>query len=148
MSGLAPDKKKLLIKLLGMMGSAHDGEVLAAARKAQALVRECGVTWEDVMQTVYDDLEAVVEKAFSAGHRDGYEAGKRFRPLTWQAFAHQLKSEDLSAWEENFVTGFIAKGWGRPTEKQQAVFQRMADKFGLRIPDGEIEDPAGWSSVA
>ena len=41
--------RELLEKLLGMIGSPHDGEALAAARKADALVRRAGLTWPDVL---------------------------------------------------------------------------------------------------
>ena len=37
-----------LARLLGMMGSAHDGEALKAARIADRLVRDAGCTWFDV----------------------------------------------------------------------------------------------------
>lgn len=43
-----PDTQKLA-KLLGMLGSAHDGEILAAARKAHQLVNRNGVAWSDVI---------------------------------------------------------------------------------------------------
>jgi hypothetical protein len=34
-----------LARLLGMLGSTHDNEVLVAARKAEALRRKLGLTW-------------------------------------------------------------------------------------------------------
>jgi len=36
-----------LAKLLGMIGSAHDGEVLSAARKAHQLITSKGETWHN-----------------------------------------------------------------------------------------------------
>jgi hypothetical protein len=42
------DTKLRLARLLGMLGSDHDGEALNAARMADRLVREAGVTWFDV----------------------------------------------------------------------------------------------------
>jgi hypothetical protein len=38
-----------LAKLLGMIGSTHDGEALNAARAANKLVRDCGLTWPDII---------------------------------------------------------------------------------------------------
>ena len=38
-----------LTKLLGMLGSAHDGERAVAAAKADELVRSRGLTWSDVV---------------------------------------------------------------------------------------------------
>src|SRR5947207_6671053 len=38
-----------LAKLLGMMGSAHDGEVVAAARQAERLRADAGLTWPEIL---------------------------------------------------------------------------------------------------
>jgi hypothetical protein len=40
---------RVLSKLLGMLGSDHDGEVLTAARKAEAERRRLGKTWGDLL---------------------------------------------------------------------------------------------------
>ncbi len=39
-----------LVKLCGMFGSDHDGEVSNAARMADKLVRGAGLTWADVIK--------------------------------------------------------------------------------------------------
>jgi hypothetical protein len=49
MTGLAAADRQRLAKLLGMAGSQHDGEALNAARLANRMVRERGITWFDVM---------------------------------------------------------------------------------------------------
>jgi hypothetical protein len=38
-----------LARVLGMLGSAHDGEVAAAGRIAHEIVRSAGATWFDVV---------------------------------------------------------------------------------------------------
>jgi hypothetical protein len=38
-----------LAKILGMLGSSHDGERAAAALKAHEMVRAAGLTWRDVI---------------------------------------------------------------------------------------------------
>jgi hypothetical protein len=38
-----------LAKLLGMLGSAHDGEALAAARQAERLRADAGLTWHQIV---------------------------------------------------------------------------------------------------
>ena len=48
---LPPAFAARLTKLLGMIGSAHDGEALNAARLADKLVREAGLTWANVIGT-------------------------------------------------------------------------------------------------
>ena len=38
-----------LAKVLGMLGSDHDGEVLAAARQAERMRKETGRTWDELL---------------------------------------------------------------------------------------------------
>jgi hypothetical protein len=40
-----------LAKVLGMLAFAHDAEVLVAARQAERLRRELGVTWKELLAT-------------------------------------------------------------------------------------------------
>jgi hypothetical protein len=47
-----------LVKLLGMLGSAHDGEVLNAARHIDAMVRAGGRDWDTLLRP----LEAAAAK--------------------------------------------------------------------------------------
>lgn len=49
MNQLTASDRALLSKLLGMTGSNHDGEVIAAARKAAALVQSRGMTWPVIL---------------------------------------------------------------------------------------------------
>lgn len=43
------ERLRLLSKILGMLGSSEDGEVLAAARKAEAKRLELGLSWEAII---------------------------------------------------------------------------------------------------
>jgi hypothetical protein len=47
MSTSALDRGRLA-KLLGMLGSEHDGEALAAARQVERLRTEAGLTWAEI----------------------------------------------------------------------------------------------------
>ena len=49
MTALSPAATTKLARLLGMIGSIHDGEALNAARLANRLVAEAGSTWELVL---------------------------------------------------------------------------------------------------
>jgi hypothetical protein len=51
-----------LVKLLGLLGSDHNGEIASAGRMADALIREAGVTWADVItpDTVRRELVEVL----------------------------------------------------------------------------------------
>jgi len=44
--------KIILIKMLGMTGSKHDGEALVAIRKANALLAENNLNWEQVLSSI------------------------------------------------------------------------------------------------
>lgn len=47
------DKRKLAM-VLGMLGSAHDGEIAAAGRQATTMLRTAGLTWHDVIKPDFD----------------------------------------------------------------------------------------------
>jgi hypothetical protein len=46
-----PDElnRERLSNLLGMLGSAHDGEIANAGRAAHAMIREAGMSWPEVL---------------------------------------------------------------------------------------------------
>jgi hypothetical protein len=79
------DVAERLVKLLGMIGSIHDGEALNAARLADRLVREAGLTWTDVIGTVPAtqlDVIEVVSEIYRSGVALSYTEGKFLRGVT------------------------------------------------------------------
>jgi hypothetical protein len=60
----APVGLDRLAKLLGLIGSDHDGEVVAAARKADELRRAAGLTWAQLLDS--EDAKRRVEIATDA----------------------------------------------------------------------------------
>jgi hypothetical protein len=54
--------RQRLAKVLGLTDSAHEGEALAAARKANELIVAAGITWDAVVQPS-DDLRIAVDAA-------------------------------------------------------------------------------------
>jgi cupin superfamily acireductone dioxygenase involved in methionine salvage len=88
-----------LVKLLGMLGSHHDGERAAAALMADRLVRERGLTWRDVI---------VMPREARDHDLDGWRA------MAFFCHAHHQK---LNAKECGFISGMLR--WeGEPTERQ------------------------------
>ena len=67
--------RERLIKLLGLLGSDHNGEIAAAGRMADALIRDAGVTWADVIapetvqRELIDALRAEYEELQEKVHR-------------------------------------------------------------------------------
>lgn len=51
MTPLPPASIGRLVKLLGMTSSTHDGEALVAIRKANALLKQQGCTWDEMFVT-------------------------------------------------------------------------------------------------
>ncbi len=53
-----------LAKLLGMVGSDHDGESVSAARHADRLVRQSGMSWREIVadNSPHHPLRAPVEQ--------------------------------------------------------------------------------------
>ena len=93
-----------LAKLLGLLGSDHDGERANAGRMADTFVRQLGLTWFDVI----------------------------FIAPPWQAMAKvcREKAHELSAKEIDFVAN-VSRQRRMPTDKQLewlvAIFERVRD---------------------
>jgi hypothetical protein len=64
-----------LARVLGMLGSSHEGEVVAAARQAERLRADAGLTWPEILvprlpppprgqnvRTVADAIDFVIER--------------------------------------------------------------------------------------
>jgi hypothetical protein len=107
MQRLAPDALDRLIKLLGMLGSVHDGERATAGRKAHELIRHHGLTWSDLLLAPATPLKP--------GWRD-------------KVAACEAQQHCLSQKERAFV--FSLRRWrGTPTEKQLAWLDRIYENL-------------------
>ena len=97
-----------LIRVLGMIGSNHDGEVAAASHAADRLRHEAGATWRDIVEPVLlpPDRGQTVEDQISVA----------------------LSYPDLlTEWEREFAASLA---WQRKplSEKQQTVLAQIVDK--------------------
>ena len=98
-----------LAKLLALTTSNHDGEALSAARKANALVKRQGKTWQAI---------------FNVDDQDN-------RP------AHIIEAERLlrrgaaviSEYEKNFLTGVL--GFSKLSPAQDDKFAEIANKIDV-----------------
>lgn len=97
-----------LAKLLGMLGSSHDGEILAAARAAEKYRREAGITWFQILSASED------------GDEDDDEAKQMIDFIVKHA-------KILTEWERKFMIS-IGQGHnnGRSlTNKQRQTLERI-----------------------
>jgi len=99
-----------LAKLLAMTTSNHDGEALAAARKANAMVQKLGMSWENIIcpEAGQDNVVQPVSHHAEAQHL--YQAGKGI----------------IDAFERNFLRGIM--GFKTLSGKQQATLDGIKAK--------------------
>jgi hypothetical protein len=111
---LDPAALERLAKLCGMFGSHHDGERAAAAAMADKLVRENGLTWQQVISRPAPSVpETAPEKIAFALANIGA----------------------LSMWERGFVYGVNGKRSISP--KQLVVLDQIVDKIRAYAQGGE-----------
>src|SRR3954465_8229254 len=87
-----------LVKVLGMLGSDHDGEIAAAGRRANAMVRGAGLTWDQVLAPVNFAPESP------------YRTSRRWRRPTSANDAAALClqwPEVLTDWETDFCRSLV-----------------------------------------
>lgn len=100
-----------LVKLLGLLGSDHDGERANAAAAADRLVRAAGLTWRDL---ILPELPQSVR-----------------RPAVKDALAFVLARQSLlTAWERKFCVSLYTQH-SAATDKQAAILAQIVEKCRL-----------------
>lgn len=113
-AALSPDLVARLSKVLGMLGSDHDGEIAAAGRRAHRLLRDAGLTWPEVLQPMLPPPKPEVDD-------DPLDHGA--------ACASLLNWPGLTDWERGFVTSL--RKFKRLSDKQLAVLRELIIKRDL-----------------
>ena len=119
MSALAEADRDRLAKLLGLLGSAYDGEVANAGRLADKLVRSAGLTWPDVIAPALP----------SPDHdRRGDTAADPLRG-NWRAMAAACTKFQhlIDRWEWQFLSGL--QRFPRLSTKQRAILVRIVTRL-------------------
>src|SRR5262245_19973274 len=127
----------LLAKILGRLGSSHDGEVLAAARKAHELLSRAGITWGELLSRDYGGPRGTY--ADSSWRQESEDI------LRQTADAMRRKREELH--EEILRRAAQAQDFGDELRRRQADRER---KWGFGAPRDDESfiytagyDPAG-----
>ena len=107
--------RERLAKLLGMLGSEHGGEVITAARHADALVRRTGLTWRDVV--VANDAQPQLDNV-------GFGVANEIRFCL-------LHRHQLTEWEKTFLGSIREKGTPL-SARQRNCLARIVDKLRMR----------------
>jgi hypothetical protein len=102
---MIPAERERLVKLLGLLGSEHDGEIANAGRMADRFVKNQGLTWDELIVPARD----------RAGLWD------------WRSAAREVLASELgSDWERNFCWSLIAR-WRGPvlTARHEQTLRRI-----------------------
>jgi hypothetical protein len=105
------------VKVCGLLASNHDGERAAAAAKATDMLRQHGLTWENV-------IACGCPKAADSSSPDWRRADHRAR-----ARHALLRASVLTPWEREFLNS-IALRAAPLTERQAATLARIERKAG------------------
>src|SRR5437762_1794476 len=101
-----------LARVLGMLGSAHDGEVLAAARQAERLRVDAGLTWPEIVARALPPPERPSPRNYTVA----------------EAVALVLDRWDLlTDWEIGFAEG-IQRQRNPLSAKQRDLLDRLVEK--------------------
>jgi hypothetical protein len=111
-----------LLKICGMFGSEHDGERAAAALQAFRLLRECGVSWQDLLAR---EPASETPRPPSTGRRSPPNA-LRARIL-WAMTYRSL----LSSWELDFLSNLSCRS-SLTVGQLQKLDETIAD-IGKRV---------------
>lgn len=104
MRALTANDRSTLVKLLGMVGSAHDGEVITAARKAHKLLAAKGFTWSELLA-----LPSTTTPPVSPAPPEPYHLAEA-RELLKRGKAV------ITRWEHDFLLGIMAFRQPRPAQ--------------------------------
>ena len=118
MSMLAPRDIELLAKILGRLGSDHDGEVAAAGAMACRFIRERKLTWGELL------------RPRSAEPPPLLAPGSAWRRIAMECRDFHEDFGGLSRWETGFLCK-IAAYKQKPSEKQLEILRRIAESVGV-----------------
>jgi hypothetical protein len=145
-----PLDRDRLAKLLGLLGSDHDGEVTAAARQAEHLRRAAKLTWSEILSTAgpreNPDLRHLFEQLVVDNDRllarivelEAANARLRTQTQTTPPVPENLDEmlcrllvweRHLSDWERGFVHDLIRRRRRRLSPKQCASLGDIVSKI-------------------
>lgn len=134
---LGAEDRDRLVKILGMTGSSHDGEALAALRKAQSIMERAHIGWKDLLAGQAAGQAHRRPQPERSSPTDDFWRRYHSYPTPEIEALRKAGSEALAAypfilseWERNFLSDWEDKpeSWSM-SEKQTAVFQRIRLKL-------------------
>lgn len=117
---MSPHERERLVRVLGMLGSAHDGEVVAAARQAAKIMTRHGLRWEQAFPlTLATEAPEPDPVAYInlANWRRVMGMWKEWLPVI------------LTEWEVSFADNITRKFYPDLTPKQRDHAERVLRKI-------------------
>lgn len=151
-----------LSKLLGMLGSAHDGEAASAGHLADAMLRDAGMVWSDLIEAVEQrfalldvaqNLSAELERANAEIIRLSANGGQNgSAPALWQPpatspsntvkraqWALDMGAAERVRWSEHeraFLRDMVRRR-GRPSPNQEARLNSLIKRCATLIGEAQ-----------
>lgn len=134
MTALTDPDRTRLVRLLGMLGSAHDGERANAASLAHKMLQDRKLTWNDVIAHGPNGAGVDPARPFYQPPPPPPKPPPRPSPLrSWRQVAEECAEhlEQLNDWESEFVEGLGR--WNALTPKQAAKLRDIATGLGVPL---------------
>jgi hypothetical protein len=144
---------KKLGRVIAMVGSSHEGEALNALRRADRMLRDAGMRWEDILSPRHEleiateaaavllaentELKAELEQLRTTGtaiatwSEVGAAIADTQHSARWALDLHHHGRVWLSDFELRFL-GTCTRWDGRLTSKQTQIFQRVMERIAVR----------------
>jgi hypothetical protein len=130
----ALDRDKI-VKMLGMLGSRHDGEVAAAGRSAHALLMDAGTTWSEVLKSP--------DGAGASDRNKLAEAQGENRRLVIELAQRQLDIDNLIAKHQQETRELQ----GAKHREKTRRFASIKTAFGWATMGFTLRTVAGWAAM-
>jgi hypothetical protein len=85
-----------------------------------------------------DQLQSEYQRGFAAGVKHTNPMAQTAANRRWKQWAKDRVDNDedyLSAWEITFFGSFAVGRYATPSEKQRAVFEKIAARLDLELPE-------------
>jgi hypothetical protein len=141
-------------RIVAMVGSSHEGEVLTALRLADRMVRDAGMQWQDLLSPAHQlkiamdaaavllsentALRAELEQLRTTGtaiamwSEVGAAISETQRAAQWALDLHRQERVWLSNFEIRFLNTCAQWGGRRLPPTQAPIFQRVMDRVAAR----------------
>jgi hypothetical protein len=105
-----------LERLLGMLGSDFDGEIINAARLANRLIREAKVSWAQILHPPASPAPTAATQRRS-----------------WRTVARECVERELeiTGWEREFLSSVLRQQRTWPSVKQAQILKRLAERLHI-----------------